>query len=69
MATLGGASALGENSSASVSSFARALAVYRSSGATVGAVGPQSCLGRAHAKLGQFDEARHCNGEAMTLGG
>jgi predicted ATPase len=38
----------------------------RSMGATIGAPMFLSQLASAHAQLGQFDDARHCIGEAMT---
>jgi class 3 adenylate cyclase/predicted ATPase len=60
-------SLLAENTSLAVSSLTHAISIYRSTGAAVHVVYMQSYLGMARAALGQFEEARSCNDEAMIL--
>jgi predicted ATPase len=42
------------------------IAAYRSTGSTTWTPWKLLILASAHAQLGQFDDARHCIGEAMT---
>jgi predicted ATPase len=43
------------------------ITAHRSNGATIFSPLHSSCLARAHAELGQFDDAWRCVGEAITL--
>jgi predicted ATPase len=57
------------HASDAVTSFSSAIPMYRSTGATIFVPLFLSILGRAFARLRQFDQARRCVGEAMTLAG
>ncbi|HEY1783707.1 MAG TPA: adenylate/guanylate cyclase domain-containing protein [Roseiarcus sp.] len=61
------ASLLTENAAISVSSTASAISSFGSIGATVTVGLLQSNLGLSCARLGQFDKARRCIGEATAL--
>ena len=50
-----------------VRKFTEGIATHRSRGATVWLPLHLSILAKAHADLGEFDEARRCIGEALTL--
>ena len=54
--------------SEAVTSFSSAIAMSRSTGATIFVPLFLSMLGSAFAELRQFDQARRCIGEAMALG-
>src|SRR5262249_53260473 len=58
--------ALTGNASNAVRLITSASTAYRSTGATVMMPWYLSCLARAHAELGQLDDAWRCIGEAMT---
>jgi class 3 adenylate cyclase/predicted ATPase len=59
--------ALTGNASNAVRLITSASTAYRSTGATVMMPWYLSCLARAHAELGQLDDAWRCIGEAMTV--
>jgi predicted ATPase len=54
------------NGSGSVEVITSGVAAYRSTGATLYEPWSLSHLAAAHAKLGQFDDARRCIGDAIT---
>jgi len=58
--------ALTGKASDAVQLMSSGTAAYRSTGSTTWMPWKLSSLASAHAQLGQFDEARHCIGEAMT---
>jgi tetratricopeptide (TPR) repeat protein len=62
----GCALALTGNASDAVQILTSGIAALRSTGATWGVSFYLSCLARAYADLGQFDDAWRCIGEAMT---
>jgi predicted ATPase len=51
---------------AAFNAFASAITAYRATGATSGMPSWPSYLARAHAELGQLDDAWRCLGEGMT---
>ena len=62
----GCASALVGRAADAVQAITAGLFAYRSMGSTLLVPFYTSCLARAHANLGQFDDARRCIGEALT---
>jgi predicted ATPase len=58
--------ALSGNASDAIQMFTSGIAAYRSTGATVWVPLYLPHLARAHAQLGQFEEAWRCIGQAMT---
>jgi len=58
--------ALTGKASNAVQTITAAIAARRSSGSTLGMPWQLSCLARAYAELGQFDDAHRCIREAMT---
>jgi class 3 adenylate cyclase/tetratricopeptide (TPR) repeat protein len=58
--------ALTGKASNAVQTITAAIAARRSSGSTLGMPWQLSCLARAYAELGQFDNAHRCIREAMT---
>jgi predicted ATPase len=60
-------SVLTGHASDAVTSFSSAIAMFRSTGATIFVPLFLSMLGSAFAQLRQFDQARRCTGEAMAL--
>jgi predicted ATPase len=60
-------SVLAGRASDAVTSFSSAIAMFRSTGATIFVPLFLSMLGSAFAQLRQFDQARRCIGEAMAL--
>jgi len=60
--------ALGGEASKAVQLFERAIAYDRALGSTVEIPGCLSVLAKAHADLGQFEDARRCIGEAIAAG-
>ena len=56
-----------EKTSIALSSLTHAISTYRSAGATAHVVFMQSYLGMALAALGQLEEGRGCNDEAMII--
>jgi predicted ATPase len=68
MITQGWIFALAGEASCAVNSIVPSMAAFRSTGSTVSTPLILSGLAKAYTELGQFEDARRCIGEAITVG-